>query len=447
MKSIRSVLTIFILFLYTQVSGSFFNGANLTYKHLSGNCAGANYKINLDLFVDLDSLRSPDSTLIFFGDGQFGYAAKIDSLFFCGSLYKYKYSIEHSYPGCSTYNIGYIDSSSIKRAINHPNSQNKVYEVVATLILSPFWGNNLFSPSPLNNLNSVRTLKNQEFRYNLNYIDPEGDSLHFELVSFAFNISSDYWIPPDMSINAKSGELIWLNPDSVGIYDFYIKVTEYRYGFSIGQIISNISIFVDSGIPNNFFNYTTNWDTDVLGYFEYHLLPGENLQLFFEFDSPLSDLVAINTFSELYFIPNFATFTELSSAGNSKFGLFDWTPLVNDSRNTPYVLTFSGNYYFNSECYINTRSVLVYVDNVNNIIEENVNYTLYIFPNPSNGEFTIKSEKLIEEISIYDISGKLIYVQSLNTKQSSIQLSLGSGMYFVKVKTETGIVTKKIISY
>lgn len=79
--------------------------------------------------------------------------------------------------------------------------------------------------------------------------------------------------------------------------------------------------------------------------------------------------------------------------------------------------------------------------------ENNLSEEINIFPNPSSGEFSIKSEKLIEEIYVYDITGKLILQQIPNTNQSVVHLSAVSGMYFVKIKTDTGIISKRIIRY
>lgn len=73
-----------------------------------------------------------------------------------------------------------------------------------------------------------------------------------------------------------------------------------------------------------------------------------------------------------------------------------------------------------------------------------------IIPNPSNGDFKINyaGNDSLKEISIFDITGKLIYNSQLNRPNSkrSIELKLmSSGMYFVHIATETGSATKKLV--
>lgn len=65
-----------------------------------------------------------------------------------------------------------------------------------------------------------------------------------------------------------------------------------------------------------------------------------------------------------------------------------------------------------------------YFQNINN---------LKIYPNPSSDFLTIQSNNLINPISIYDITGKLIIQNIGNAKEINIDISnLRSGLYFIK---------------
>ena len=65
-----------------------------------------------------------------------------------------------------------------------------------------------------------------------------------------------------------------------------------------------------------------------------------------------------------------------------------------------------------------------------------------IFPNPTNGKINIKTSERIENITVLDISGKII----IETTNTEIDLSKQkTGTYFVKIETENGIFTEKII--
>jgi len=66
-----------------------------------------------------------------------------------------------------------------------------------------------------------------------------------------------------------------------------------------------------------------------------------------------------------------------------------------------------------------------------------------IYPNPTRGELRIRNYELgIKSIRIFDLSGFNVF----STKQTSLDISyLPAGMYFVKITTEKGVVTKKIV--
>jgi hypothetical protein len=82
------------------------------------------------------------------------------------------------------------------------------------------------------------------------------------------------------------------------------------------------------------------------------------------------------------------------------------------------------------------------------INELNANSGIEIFPNPSNGIFTIEntSGEKIKNVEVYDAMGKLIYGNQNYNQQAKIDLSAqANGLYFVFVKTDKGIATQKII--
>ena len=80
------------------------------------------------------------------------------------------------------------------------------------------------------------------------------------------------------------------------------------------------------------------------------------------------------------------------------------------------------------------------------ITKEELQITVY--PNPTTGEFTIKNEELkIKSVEIYDIMGRKFFEDKENlTVLRSYDLTFfPSGVYFLRIQTETGTVTKKII--
>ncbi len=81
---------------------------------------------------------------------------------------------------------------------------------------------------------------------------------------------------------------------------------------------------------------------------------------------------------------------------------------------------------------------------INQLTNNNV---ITISPNPTNGVFTISTEEVkIKEVKIINVLGCEILKQVQNDQSATIDLSdFSKGIYFVEVKTERGIVRKKLI--
>ena len=66
-----------------------------------------------------------------------------------------------------------------------------------------------------------------------------------------------------------------------------------------------------------------------------------------------------------------------------------------------------------------------------------------IFPNPSNGNFTILCEGL-KQVSVYSVDGRLVKAIETNGTECRIE-GLKQGVYLVRMETEKGIVSRKVI--
>ncbi len=69
---------------------------------------------------------------------------------------------------------------------------------------------------------------------------------------------------------------------------------------------------------------------------------------------------------------------------------------------------------------------------------------LNLFPNPTSQGFTIKTFNTIDQISIYNLQGKLI--KTFNSEQKEYDINeLSNGLYFVNISSKNKKVTKKLI--
>ena len=101
--------------------------------------------------------------------------------------------------------------------------------------------------------------------------------------------------------------------------------------------------------------------------------------------------------------------------------------------------------------YNSTTKVITVSQSAFNAIDDILVNNILMYPNPTDGLFTIKFEnntnQQFNNVEIIDFSGKLIkQFNDLSTNQLTIDLgSYAVGVYFVKIKSTTGISVQKII--
>ena len=78
---------------------------------------------------------------------------------------------------------------------------------------------------------------------------------------------------------------------------------------------------------------------------------------------------------------------------------------------------------------------------------------LLLYPNPSNGSFTIEFLNVkvgVEYIEVVNLLGQQIYLRNIVDAVRTIEVKIeGSvrGVYFVNIATEEGIFTRKLLLY
>ncbi|MEO9503687.1 DUF7619 domain-containing protein [Nonlabens ulvanivorans] len=103
--------------------------------------------------------------------------------------------------------------------------------------------------------------------------------------------------------------------------------------------------------------------------------------------------------------------------------------------------------YFDFNFPIITNDHMVTIDQTASLNDANSN-SVSLFPNPSYGKVTINSSSYIQAIQIFDHLGRI--VKSLSVKQENLEMNidiseLNTGLYFIKVKNESGEQSIKLI--
>lgn len=75
---------------------------------------------------------------------------------------------------------------------------------------------------------------------------------------------------------------------------------------------------------------------------------------------------------------------------------------------------------------------------------------LKIFPNPVTDKLSIKTDDALKEISIFDVSGKLVYktgndINNMNGDYVIDLADFNNGVYFIKIKSDKNEIIKKIV--
>ena len=84
------------------------------------------------------------------------------------------------------------------------------------------------------------------------------------------------------------------------------------------------------------------------------------------------------------------------------------------------------------------------IDGVNNYDLDN---SISVYPNPTSGQFTIYNEQCtINSVDVYDVYGKLISTTKVEDTQVTLDINTyADGIYFARILTDKGVVTKRIV--
>jgi hypothetical protein len=77
--------------------------------------------------------------------------------------------------------------------------------------------------------------------------------------------------------------------------------------------------------------------------------------------------------------------------------------------------------------------------------EINTNEGLNIYPNPAHSSFSITSPFQNARVEIYNVVGEKVFQTTLNSKKQTLNASLSTGLYFVKVQNGEKVNVEKLV--
>jgi hypothetical protein len=122
--------------------------------------------------------------------------------------------------------------------------------------------------------------------------------------------------------------------------------------------------------------------------------------------------------------------------------------LADNQDNTIHNLSNEPYEFRSSKGTFNQRFILLFEEKIVLGPNDNLLKSIAVFPNPTDHIINIYSpHAIIKNVEVYDVRGRRI-VEILNSDENKYQLDLSSletAIYFVKVDTEAGSITKKVI--
>jgi len=133
--------------------------------------------------------------------------------------------------------------------------------------------------------------------------------------------------------------------------------------------------------------------------------------------------------------PSGGTYTGAGVSG----GMFNPTTAGTGTRTITYT-------YIDGNGCSNSANSNIVVDGCLSIEEENGN-SMSVYPNPSNGMFTLKSEGyILNSVSVYNQIGQLVYNRTSDQIEEEINLmNFETGVYTIRVNHESGVENIRVI--
>ncbi len=258
-RAAYSGFLITLLLISSSVFATHNRAGEITWVHI----VDLTYEFTITTYTDPNSPADRASLGIDWGDGTADTLLRSSITGLTDAIQKNEYIGRHTYSGPATFVVSMVDPNRVEGVLNIDGSVNVPFCLVDTIVIyDPLTLGYNSSPVLLNPPIDFANI-GQLFVHNPNAYDPEGDSLHFELVVPMQYPGIDvpgYLYPEDrtdcpagiddvFTINPETGEIVWDVPVcDIGYYNIAINITEYRNGIRMGSILRDMQIYVDQNL-------------------------------------------------------------------------------------------------------------------------------------------------------------------------------------------------------
>ncbi|MBR9831633.1 T9SS type A sorting domain-containing protein [Acidiluteibacter ferrifornacis] len=441
----KIVLCILFPFLpLLQVKASDFVGAEISYKHISGNT----YEIRVTSFIEYISnpIIRPNLTVNYrnnctMGSLQLQYDTNYASNIACSLIDPHviiEYKTQFTFAGLNCNGVELtLDAPCCMPVYNNLQSPSPIEEVKAEILY--FSRQN--TSAEFNTSVIKFAQKNSTTDIDLSASDINGDSLVYTLADASGTYASGYTFndpfgPNGTSILNPSTGVLTVTPTAIGTYLINVLVSEYKNGNLAGTSQREWAIDVIDNVATNHnpslsgINNTTNYSISAC--------IGDTVSFFASItDLDTNQNVLVKLLTTL-------PFSKLTTVGRTIN--FKW---ILNSSITPGV--YHPKIQLNDQnCGVTTSIFNITVNPcISTTVDEpipSVSFTFY--PNPSSGNIllNLNPKSINTIISLRSITGSLIKEIQITNDQQELDLSdLENGIYFISIPTSKGVLTKKII--
>jgi len=239
---------LFLACIFSRAYSTHNRAGEITYRHLGGY----SYEFTITTYTYVYSQANRRELTVSWGDGSTSVVEKVpygEFIQIPNTDYNFNtYIATHTYPGSGIYEILMEDPNRNAGVDNIPNSVNTIFSVKTTMMIGSNIGSNntpiLLNP-PID-----KAAKGHIFIHNPAAFDPDGDSLSYKITvctGASGQAIEGYILPPatdTLIIDAVIGDLQWITPAEVGVYNIAILVEEWRKGIRVSRIARDMQIDV-----------------------------------------------------------------------------------------------------------------------------------------------------------------------------------------------------------
>lgn len=326
-------LTASILLFALNAHATHNRAGEITYRVV--DCVQRIYEITITTYTKTSSTAADRPVLdsVHLGDGDVVSIPRFDALLLANDVKRNRYVINHAYSSDGRFLIYFTDPNRVDNIVNILGSVDVPFYLETTLIINTFDGCN---SSPVLTYPPIdRGCINKLFIHNPVAVDPDGDSLSYQLTvpKMGFNTPvPGYFLPtPAPTLDPVTGDFVWNTPQPpTGEYNFAFYIIEWRNGHAIDSVTRDMQVTILNCTNNPPVISAVN-DTCIFA--------GDTLSFNVIATDPDGNNVSLTAYGAPFTVADPATFTS-NSPNNPVTGNFDWKTKCHHIRIQPYTVIF-----------------------------------------------------------------------------------------------------------